>query len=266
MLAYADAVPISPLGPWFWRALLAILGLTTATLLVLLLVDQGIQQQTAQAEATQYTSPPLDYSTTTVVAVLGDSYVGGSEMNTSEKTLWWTQLALRDKFIVQNLGVGGTGYVNGSEKPVPVDFTQRGDKVAPAATVVIVFGSRNDTPAMSNPAQVKTAAAKTYSLIHKAAPNAVLVVVGPPWTDSNAPSWIKADRDAVHAAAAADGATWVDPIAQNWFPTGSGLIGSDGVHPTDKGHAVIADKMQAVVQKAIARSRAQSTATPTPSG
>ena len=45
-------------------------------------------------------------------------------------------------------------------------------------------------------------------------------------------------RDVLSAAAAAAGAAFVDPIADRWFVDRPDLIGADGVHPTDAGHAV----------------------------
>jgi len=46
-------------------------------------------------------------------------------------------------------------------------------------------------------------------------------------------------RDAVQTT----GVTFVDPIAANWFDQNPINIAPDGVHPTDAGHAVIAERL-----------------------
>ena len=43
------------------------------------------------------------------------------------------------------------------------------------------------------------------------------------------------------------GAEFVDPIADRWFVDRPDLIGADGVHPTDAGHAYMADKIVPLV-------------------
>ena len=43
------------------------------------------------------------------------------------------------------------------------------------------------------------------------------------------------------------GATFVDPIAERWFVDRPDLIGRDGVHPTDAGHAYMADKIAPLI-------------------
>ena len=47
--------------------------------------------------------------------------------------------------------------------------------------------------------------------------------------------------------AAALGALFVDPIAEGWFVGRPDLIGQDGVHPTDAGHAYMADKIAPLI-------------------
>ena len=46
------------------------------------------------------------------------------------------------------------------------------------------------------------------------------------------------------------GAAFVDPIAERWFVGQPGLIGADGVHPTDAGHEYMADKIAPAHQRA----------------
>ena len=49
------------------------------------------------------------------------------------------------------------------------------------------------------------------------------------------------------------GATWIDPIAERWFVGRPDLIGADGVHPTDAGHAYMADKIAPLIAAQLPR-------------
>ncbi|MDT4998170.1 MAG: hypothetical protein QOK12_275, partial [Mycobacterium sp.] len=49
------------------------------------------------------------------------------------------------------------------------------------------------------------------------------------------------------------GATWIDPIAERWFVGRPDLIGADGVHPTDAGHAYMAGKIAPLIAAQLPR-------------
>lgn len=249
---------------WFWYAVVGIVAAAAVALVGIQVLESQADAREAQALSAGYTPPPDTGGGVQSIAVIGDSYTGGSAQNHGNNTLWWYLLAVKDGFTVQNLGIGGSGWVNAATGDrADGNFVDRVSKVSPSANVIVFFGSRNDTPDASTPAEVEAHAKSALAAAVKADPTAQIVVVGPPWTDSNAPSWITADRNAVRAAAATVHATWVDPLQQDWFPTNSGLIGSDGVHPTDRGHAVIAAKLEPVLVAALMRAATPSP-TPTP--
>ena len=54
-------------------------------------------------------------------------------------------------------------------------------------------------------------------------------------------------RDSLRTQAGAMGATFVDPIAENWFVGRPDLVGHDGVHPTDAGHLYMAEKIAPLI-------------------
>jgi lysophospholipase L1-like esterase len=60
-------------------------------------------------------------------------------------------------------------------------------------------------------------------------------------------------RDALKYQAGVAGATFIDPIAQGWFVGRPELIGKDGVHPTDAGHAYMAEKIAPLIGAQLAR-------------
>jgi lysophospholipase L1-like esterase len=90
-----------------------------------------------------------------------------------------------------------------------------------------------------------------YDEIRTASPSAFLVVIGPAWDDDVPPDELFLARDAVASAAAAAGALFVDPLAEEWLLGRPELIGADGVHPDDAGHAYLAGLIGPVLQEAL---------------
>ena len=64
-------------------------------------------------------------------------------------------------------------------------------------------------------------------------------------------------RDAIKNEALAVGADWVDPVADGWFAdTPPDFIGVDNVHPTDAGHAYMADKIEPCIRDELVKAGA----------
>jgi len=191
------------------------------------------------------------------VAVIGDSYTGGSN-DGGLGDQGWPMLA---KAELARLGtpvtfslhaVGGSGYAN----PGPSKLTFGG--VIPVAVesvdrLVVLFGSRNDiNEIQSDAAAYAVAVRSAFGKVRLLAPAAKILVIGPPWVNSNPPPAMLQMRDSLQAQAEAAGVTFVDPIAEQWFVGQSGLIGSDGVHPTDAGHVYMAQKITPLIAKQLA--------------
>jgi lysophospholipase L1-like esterase len=203
---------------------------------------QAAVQASAQAAAAALpTAAPVPVP----VVVIGDSYTGGSDQGGYGNARWTavaaSTLDAADLPVLLTVNaVGGTGYVAhaGGTKPFP-------DRVAAAVTkdarIVVVFGSRNDGP---DAAAVGPAAREVYADIKRLAPQAKLLVIGPPLVDADSAALIGDLRDTLKQATAAAGGTFVDPVAEGWF-TGrdAGLIGSDKIHPVDAGHKYMAGKI-----------------------
>lgn len=205
-------------------------------------------------------TPPTDYVSTyqpaipnppVRVAVLGDSYTGGSEMGGLERNGWALLVQQRltepmDPVTFTVNGRGGSGYVRpGTEKTTFVDqvpVTVRSDH-----DIVVFFGSRND-----GTIPVAEAARLAYSEVRRITPTATLIVIGPAWTNDAVPESIYRLRDQLAAETVAAGGTFVDPLAEGWFfGPNSRLIGTDGVHPTDEGHQYMADLIEPHIRSAL---------------
>jgi lysophospholipase L1-like esterase len=116
---------------------------------------------------------------------------------------------------------------------------------------VVYFGSRNDQGV--DPTQLSILAYGTFQLARRSAPSARFLVIGPPWPTADPPQQVLQIRDALKYQAGVAGATFIDPIAAGWFVGRPDLIGKDGVHPTDAGHAYMAQKIAPLIDAQLAR-------------
>lgn len=184
------------------------------------------------------TNPEYEYLT-----IVGDSYVNGSDQNTSRDTLWHQVLDLPYTY-VNILAKGGVGYV----------FERDGENLAtlaaqikPTEGKIVFFGGRNDRSGYDS---VYRAALKVFKAAREGSPNAKeIIVVGPVWPQATpAPGPMIETRDALRDAAAEIDATFVDPIEDRWFVDTPELIGKDDTHPTDEGGKHLADLMRPYLQ------------------
>lgn len=194
-------------------------------------------------------APPGRAEAPTHIAVIGDSYTAGSTEGGNGPRAWteqaWKLLANRGVSIQADVAAeGGAGYGQpGSRGSVFQDLTARA--VRRNDVLVVFFGSRNDQPV--SPSEFPQMAAGTFHLARFAAPDARVLVIGPPWPTATPPQAVLNIRNSLRSQAAAIGATFVDPIAENWFVGRPDLIGHDGVHPTDAGHAYMAEKIAPLI-------------------
>jgi lysophospholipase L1-like esterase len=229
-------------SPW------SIFGLGVAAVVAVVLVGTAIvSARTASVDAVPEVMPTIDAPVDILnVAFVGDSYTGGTSLDSGEDARWPALLAAQLGFKADLTTRGGAGYVQATDSGV--NFPVLATRIANDPEVVVVFGSRNDDEGYE---AVREGAARTYATIFREHPDTKLLVVGPPWVSANTPAWLLEARDATRDAAAEAGATYVDPIAESWF-NADGLIGSDGVNPTDAGHALIASKIYPAISALLA--------------
>jgi lysophospholipase L1-like esterase len=201
---------------------------------------------------------PIELPKIPHLLVVGDSYSGGSAIGGNGNDGWpvlaQTEITADGSRLALELQArGGSGYVN-----IGPEAIAHGDNFGAAYSkalkhdvdVVLIFGSINDRT--QSVADVDAAARALYADVRKKSPKAKLIVVGPPWMNDDRPDEIFELRDTIKAAAADAKATFVDPLAAGWF-TGKDakLIGADGTHPTDEGHAYMAAQLAPVIKKAL---------------
>jgi GDSL-like Lipase/Acylhydrolase family len=189
------------------------------------------------------------------VAVIGDSYTTGTDQGGQGPNTWtaraWRMLAHQDVQVAADIASEGrAGYgVRGDHGSLFVDLTARAVKRDDA--LVVFFGSRNDQGV--DPVFLAEMARDSFDLARRSAPNASLLVVGPPWPTADVPDTVLLIRDILMDRAWTAGATFVDPIADGWFFGRPDLIGADGVHPNDAGHAYMADKIAPLIRAQLPR-------------
>jgi hypothetical protein len=166
-----------------------------------------------------------------------DSAVGGAG-NRNWTALVGLALQTNQPTRVVRDNAEGSGYVSvGAYDQTFLDAAKV--LVSGDASVVVIFGSRFDM--YSAPDAVRQAAAQTYAAVKEAAPDAVLVVIGPAWPGNAPPPELLTTRDMVRDAASEAGATWVDPIESGWFADDPGkLMAADNVALSNAGHEKIA--------------------------
>ena len=186
--------------------------------------------------------PAASGATPNHIAVIGDSYTTGSDQGGRGPNGWapqvWQMLARQGWSIAPDVAAeGGAGYgVRGNRGSVFGDLTARA--VQPDDALVVFFGSRNDQ--RIDPQALATTAHDAFALARRTAPNARLLVIGPPWPTADVPGVVLQIRDVLYTQARLAGAAFMDPLTARWFFDTPNLIGTDGVHPTDAGHAYLA--------------------------
>lgn len=187
------------------------------------------------------------------VAVIGDSYTTGTDEGGRGPQSWtaqaWRILAAQGMNIDADVvAEGGAGYgIRGNRGNVFEDLTVRA--VKRDDMLVVFFGSRNDQPADQQKLPVMVG--ETFQIARRVAPSAKFLVIGPPWPTANPPAEVMAVRDSVRNQAVAIGAVFIDPIAEGWFVGRPDLIGKDGVHPNDAGHAYLAEKIAPLIRNQL---------------
>lgn len=217
-----------------------------AVLLCLVLALVGCQKPPPDY-VSRYTEPPAEPVAGIPVAIVGDSYTSGTAVGGSGTRGWPSrvEVQLRDQGIdiyPRIAAQGGAGYVNRGRTGL-VFSDELDDVVTNDVRLIVIFGSINDASAPPN--ELTDAVHRTLAAAKASAPRAKLVVIGPPWLVTTYVPEILRVRDIVRTQAEAVGATFADPIAENWLSPE--VIGSDGAQPTDAGHDLLTSRIAPLI-------------------
>lgn len=184
-----------------------------------------------------------------VVAVYGDSFTSGTGYGGLGPANWTVLVRDRLRLNLANDAVSGSAYVRvlaGLHSSFPYAAAVW---PVPDAAVVLLFGGVNDS--QQDPNAVGMQATVQIAVARAGSPRAQIVVVAPQWPATPPTANLLAIRDQVAAAAQQPGVTYVDP--SGWFQGHPDLIASDGLHPTDRGHAYLADRLAPIIADALQR-------------
>ena len=192
------------------------------------------------------------------IAVIGDSFTEGTPLGGEGDTNWTVVLSslLDTAGIAHSISVeasSGSGYVSPGIRNLT--FAQMSElAIKPGTDLVIVFGSVND--AGEDEAAYASAVRASLESMRKRAGSATLLVVGPAWVDARIPAEVARMEEVLRVESLRVDADFVNPLDQRWFfdPNRSnvvGLISTDGLHPTDVGHAYLAERMADLVRQEI---------------
>lgn len=180
-----------------------------------------------------------------VVAVIGDSFTAGSREGGNEERGWASLVEKRlytheQPVIVHSHARGGIGYLNAVDGTT---FRAKVDELTGSEDVVVIFGSINDRPAPG----LAQAVADTIATAREKAPDSTVLVVGPAWTEGRGSSNARLVSEEVRSGA--ESGLYVD--ASEWFEGHDDLVGGDRVHPTNEGHAFLADQLAPLIAREL---------------
>lgn len=231
--------------------LLAVLGVLTLTLYVYVILRQPSEPSDGAIPPPAPSSSSTPVAGPTSVLVIGDSYAAGTGASKPERS-WVSLLADAEGWTVTNDARGGTGYLNEVTANAKLACGRKfcpnyGDVLALASgedpDVVLVSGGRNDLS--HELPSVRAAVTAFYHAARKTFPDAEVLAVSPLWDDDPAPPVLADLAQAVRAAVAETGATYLDvgqPLRSH-----TGMVVADGVHPDDKGHEAIFRAVEAAL-------------------
>lgn len=200
-----------------------------------------------------YTPPPVAETSTLIrpnVVFIGDSFVGGSEMGGNGPDNWTTLTSQELGWTACSLGVGGSGWTRGINDWT---FGARIDWALTQRPAAIVFANGiNDL----NDGGANTADAMRNALayLRSVNPTIPVIVLGPIKVRDEQSPYIERMDDDMRATAAEFDVTYLDATEAGWFDgEARAFIGSDEFHPTDEGHAYLAQRFaQAVTDAGVA--------------
>lgn len=202
-----------------------------------------------------YTAAVPIEPTTTTIAVIGDSFVGGSAEGGRESANWTAILAARlyhpdTPVYFEVSGKSGAGYAHpGTDRTT---FVTEADRMVYTHTdIAVFFGSIND---LHNPSGVPSGVSDAIARAKERSPAVQILVIGPAWTRGALTPDIEQVAKSVGQSALAAGAQYVDPITERWFfGQESALVGQDGLNPNNAGHIYLADKIQPLIEDMVMR-------------
>jgi lysophospholipase L1-like esterase len=183
-----------------------------------------------------------------IVTFVGDSYTAGSPEDGGYSSRFPDRLAHELNVRAEVVAQPGAGYV--ARGVIGETFEDEVSAVHADSDLIVIYGSRNDGAAPETAQAIGDAAKKLIEDLHRQAPSAKIVVISPSWVETPLPEGSQGIAEAIKRACASTGARFVN--ASLWLQhPGAGVIGQDLVHPTAKGHELLAKKIAPIVRSEL---------------
>ena len=204
----------------------------------------------ARGKTPQY-APPRDATAPTIpvpmplAVFIGDSYTQGAG---GGGVRWPSLVGEARGWDVDNLGLGGTGYIKTSDvygcgRPYCGSYGEAIDEIIGSPTYIVVSGGRNDIGLPT--ADIAAAADALFGELRDRYPNATIFALAPWFDDDAPPSQAGEVSQAIQAAAIDNEVLFLDS-GQPLFDR-TDLISADGVHPNAAGYEALAAAVNAAL-------------------
>lgn len=241
-------------GEWFdqnVKYIFVVLTAIGAAALVMIAVNSA-PHPPANAVAGPIPTFGTTHDVPTRAVFIGDSYTAGAGASNSDHR-FTTLIANQEHWVEANFGRGGTGYTSGVKAPTAklacgLDYCPSFTEMIPDAAashpdIVFVSGGRNQSGA--DPDSLATGITDFYKQLRAALPDATIYAMSPVWDSRTPPEDMAEMIHDVQSAAQAVNATFLnvgEPLANH-----PEQIAPDHVHPTDGGHALLAEAAEAAL-------------------
>lgn len=186
-------------------------------------------------------APPASAAAPYRVAFLGDTYTGGSAMDSGLVQRWPALLAHAKSWEPLVFAVPRLGYVQqGDDASTLLGHVAAVVAAQPNGIVVAAGSSDSATPG----AAFVAAADQLVLALQKGLPGARITLLSPFWRSAPTPDVVRMTAD-IKAVAARHAVAFVD--VSSVFAQPAGLVGRDRTYPTDAGQARIFTVVQAAL-------------------
>lgn len=218
-----------------------------AVSLVLVLVGVGVgllyvsmartraMDAACRGENTQGAPAHASYGATRA-AVIGDSWASGYGLDDPTESFAY-HLARLEKWDVTVSAVSGTGFA--TDSGCPNDYASRVDLVPRDAEIVVLEGGLNDVGAVED---VRPNAVTTLTAVRRRAPDATVVVVGPPLMPFRDEQDLRRIDEELAQAADMAGVHYISTL--DWM-----VETEDELHPTGAAHRAFAQRLRDALRR-----------------
>jgi len=227
---------------------LAALGVATAAVVVVAVSPPPAPPPVSEQVSNYVPPTAAPIEAPEVAGFLGDSFTAGDGL-ADRKFRWTTVLAGAEGWTEINAGSGGTGYETAGRLDARKPYTGRIEELAAKKpTIVVISGGGNDLGMYrTQPAKVEAAVQSTYQQVRAALPEARIIGLSSDWGSVAPDPQIDSLDNLIEATVTGVGGEFIDldrPL--DGHPE---FIGPDGAHPTNEGHAAIAEAAYAAIPK-----------------